>query len=66
MLELVREYALERLVESGEVDEVRARHGAYYVGLAEEAEAELGVRGSGPGTSASSGSCRACGRPSTG
>ena len=38
MLEIVREYALERL---GEADELRARHLAYFVALAEEAEPEL-------------------------
>ena len=38
MLEIVREYALERL---GEADEVRRRHLAHFVALAEEAEPEL-------------------------
>jgi predicted ATPase len=33
MLETVREYALERLYESGELDAVRERHARYYAGL---------------------------------
>ncbi|HEX2035042.1 MAG TPA: AAA family ATPase [Chloroflexota bacterium] len=41
MLATVREYALERLQESGEVETVRRRHAAYYLALAE--------RGAGPG-----------------
>jgi predicted ATPase/DNA-binding SARP family transcriptional activator len=41
MLEIVREYALERLSASGERDELRARHLAYFVDLAEEAEPGL-------------------------
>ena len=47
MLETIREYAVERLEESGEVDELRRRHAAYFLALAEEAEPNL--RGS-PGT----------------
>jgi tetratricopeptide (TPR) repeat protein len=43
MLETVREYALERLAQSGEEDEVRDRHAAAYVGRAEAAEP--GLRG---------------------
>jgi predicted ATPase len=39
MLELVREYALEQLDES---DDVRRRHLDYFLGLAEEAEQQLG------------------------
>jgi tetratricopeptide (TPR) repeat protein len=38
MLEPVRQYALERLEESGEEDEVRRRHVRHYLALAEEAE----------------------------
>jgi predicted ATPase/DNA-binding SARP family transcriptional activator len=41
MLEIVREYALERLSDSDERDELRARHLAYFVDLAEEAEPGL-------------------------
>ncbi len=41
MLETIREYALERLQESGEADIVRHRHAAYFRDLAERAEPEL-------------------------
>jgi predicted ATPase/DNA-binding SARP family transcriptional activator len=41
MLEIVREYALERLSDSDEHDELRARHLVYFVDLAEEAEPGL-------------------------
>jgi predicted ATPase/DNA-binding CsgD family transcriptional regulator len=41
LLEVMRSFAGERLSESGEVDEMRARHGAYYVELAEQATAEM-------------------------
>jgi predicted ATPase/class 3 adenylate cyclase len=41
LLETVREYALERLAESGEGDAVRARHLAFYVALAEQARPKL-------------------------
>jgi predicted ATPase/DNA-binding SARP family transcriptional activator len=41
LLEIVREYALERLAGSGEADELRRRHLAYFVALAEEADPEL-------------------------
>jgi predicted ATPase len=40
MLETLSEYALERLEESGEAEELRQRHAAYYLGLVEEAERE--------------------------
>ena len=41
MLEPVRQYALERLDESGETEEIRRRHAAFFLDLAEEAEPEL-------------------------
>lgn len=41
MLETVREYALERLAESGEEPESRRAHAAYYLVLAEEGNPEL-------------------------
>jgi predicted ATPase/DNA-binding SARP family transcriptional activator len=41
MLETIREYAVERLEDSGDVDELRRRHADYFLGLAEEAEPNL-------------------------
>jgi predicted ATPase/DNA-binding SARP family transcriptional activator len=41
MLETIREYAAERLEDSGEVEELGRRHAAYFLGLAEEAEPNL-------------------------
>ncbi len=41
MLEPIRQYAREKLEESGEADEARNRHAAYFLELAEEAEPEL-------------------------
>ena len=41
MLETIREYALERLDEAGELDEIRRQHAAYFLALAEEAEPHL-------------------------
>ena len=41
MLDTIREYALECLESSGEVDAFRQRHAAYYLALAECAEPEL-------------------------
>jgi predicted ATPase len=40
MLETMSEYALERLEASGEAEELRQRHAAYYRGLVDEAERE--------------------------
>ncbi|GAA0968995.1 BTAD domain-containing putative transcriptional regulator [Acrocarpospora macrocephala] len=41
MLETIREYALERLAESGDLVETRAAHAAYFLDLAETAEPHL-------------------------
>jgi predicted ATPase/class 3 adenylate cyclase len=41
MLETIREYAGERLAESGERDELTSRHAQHYLALAERAEPEL-------------------------
>jgi predicted ATPase/DNA-binding XRE family transcriptional regulator len=41
MLEPVRQYALERLEQSGEAEVTRRRHAAFYLGLAEEGDSEL-------------------------
>jgi len=41
LLVTIREYALERLTESGERDEIAARHARAYVALAEEAQPHL-------------------------
>ena len=41
LLEIVRQYASERLTESGEEPAIAARHAAYFLALAEEAEPHL-------------------------
>jgi predicted ATPase len=41
MLDTIREYALERLAESGEEDALRQQHATYYWGLIEEAESHV-------------------------
>ncbi|HKH10183.1 MAG TPA: tetratricopeptide repeat protein [Rubrobacter sp.] len=48
MLETIREYALERLAESGEEENVREAHAASYLALAEEAEPKLTTAGQMP------------------
>jgi predicted ATPase len=40
MLETIREYAYERLAESGEAGELRRRHAAYFLAVAEQVESE--------------------------
>ncbi|HEV2108880.1 MAG TPA: LuxR C-terminal-related transcriptional regulator [Thermomicrobiales bacterium] len=46
MLETIREFGLERLAESGEIDEVRRRHAAHFLALAERVRPEMeGPRG---------------------
>jgi non-specific serine/threonine protein kinase len=42
LLETVRQYGRDRLLEAGEEAEVRKRHLSYFLALAEEAEAKLG------------------------
>ncbi len=41
MLETIREYAHDRLVESGEADDIERRHARYYLEVAESAEPHL-------------------------
>jgi glutamate dehydrogenase len=41
LLRATRQYAEDRLAKAGEADELRARHRAYYLSLAERAEGEL-------------------------
>jgi hypothetical protein len=41
MLETIREYALERLEESGEAEAARRAHAVFFLGVAQAAEAEL-------------------------
>jgi predicted ATPase/class 3 adenylate cyclase/DNA-binding CsgD family transcriptional regulator len=45
MLETIREYGLEALTASGEMDVTRHAHATYYLRLAEEAEPELALTG---------------------
>jgi predicted ATPase/class 3 adenylate cyclase len=44
MLETIREYALERLEQSGEADALRARHAEHFLALAESTCSKLGGR----------------------
>jgi predicted ATPase/DNA-binding CsgD family transcriptional regulator len=46
MLETVREYAFERLLEHGEAEACQARHAEYYLSQAQQAEPQLIVSGS--------------------
>jgi len=41
MLDMIREYALERLAERGEAESIRQRHAGYFLHLAETSEPEL-------------------------
>jgi predicted ATPase/class 3 adenylate cyclase/Tfp pilus assembly protein PilF len=41
MLEMIREYALERLAEAGELEETRLRHAEHFTAFAERAKEEL-------------------------
>ena len=43
MLETIREYALERLAEAGELDQTQQRHLAYYLALAEREGVEMPI-----------------------
>jgi predicted ATPase len=43
MLETIREYALERLAEAGELGQAQERHLAYYLSLAERANSQRGI-----------------------
>jgi predicted ATPase/class 3 adenylate cyclase len=46
LLETIREFALERLEQAGDLEDARRRHAEYYAGAAERADEQ--VRGSGP------------------
>jgi predicted ATPase/class 3 adenylate cyclase len=46
MLETIREYALERLEQAGDLDDTRRRHAEYYADLAERASEQLRRSGS--------------------
>ena len=46
MLETIREFALEKLEQAGDLDDAQRRHAEYYTGIAEQVDEQL--RGSGP------------------
>jgi predicted ATPase/class 3 adenylate cyclase len=46
MLETIREFALEKLEQAGDLDDARRRHAEYYTAIAEQVDGQL--RGSGP------------------
>ena len=48
LLETIRHYARNRLLEAGETDDVRSRHLAWFFSLAQRAEPELGAAGGPP------------------
>ena len=60
LLETVRQYAQERLADSGEVDTTRARHLMFFLALAEQAKPELDGPRQGRGSPASMTSARIC------
>jgi len=65
MLETIREYAVERLDDSGEAQKLRRRHAEHFVALAEEAEPHL-RQGSGSGSTGWTRITTTSGLPSTG
>ena len=60
MLETIREYGLEALEASGEMEATRQAHAAYYLALAEEVEPKLFSEEQGMWLGRSSGSSPAC------
>ena len=64
-LETVREYAQERLEDSGEMADARQRHALYCLALAETAEPGYEGRARSPGSTASKRSMTICALPWT-
>ena len=62
MLETIREFAAERLVERGEADEIRRRHAAWFTELVERAAPHLTGTDRAPGSTSSSTITTTCGR----